>query len=200
MKKLLSVLATIGVVSSFATSAVACGTKSEIKKPDKPEEPKNNIAQIIRRFEQDVTKIWTEHYEKEIASNLITVEDGETNYKFLNKENIQKFSKPENKDKLTTEEKKQFTNDVEKLFKTELLKKKLNDLKKVNEYKIILDEIDSVFEHVELVFNDNFEINSGEIVPGSYIGNVIVDYKVVTQYKGLKDVEKFKQSETLKYT
>ncbi|WP_339021704.1 hypothetical protein [Spiroplasma endosymbiont of Atherix ibis] len=58
----------------------------------------------------------------------------------------------------------------------------------------------SVFEHVELLFNDNFEINSGEVVEGIYIGNVVVDYNIVTNYKGLNDVEKFKQSGTLKYT
>ncbi|WP_339020383.1 hypothetical protein [Spiroplasma endosymbiont of Atherix ibis] len=118
----------------------------------------------------------------------------------MNKYNIQKFTKQENKDKLTIQNKQQLTNDVEKLFKVKLLEEKLNDLKKVNKYKIILDEVDSVFEHVELVFNDNFKINSGEIVSGSYIGNVIVDYKVVTHYKGLNDVEKFKQLGTLKYT
>ncbi|WP_339020212.1 hypothetical protein [Spiroplasma endosymbiont of Atherix ibis] len=147
-----------------------------------------------------MTKIWTEHYEKEVAGNLIGVESMEENNEFLNKYNIQKFSKSENKSKLTIENKKQLTNDVEKLFKVKLLKEKMNELKKINKYKVILDEVDSVFEHVELVFNDNFEINSGEVVEGSYIGNVIIDYKIVAQYKGLVDVEKFKQSGTLKYT
>ncbi len=129
---------------------------------------------------------------------MISVEDVKNDYKFLNKENIKKFSKSENK--LTVEHKKELTSDVEKLFQTKLLKQKLNELKKVNEYKIILDEEDSVFEHVELVFNDNFEINSGEVVKGSYIGNVVVDYNIVTNYKGLNDIEKFKQSGVLKYT
>ncbi|WP_339020347.1 hypothetical protein [Spiroplasma endosymbiont of Atherix ibis] len=101
---------------------------------------------------------------------------------------------------MTVENKKQLTSDVEKLFQIKLLKQKLNELKKVNEYKVILDEIDSVFEHFELLFNDNFEINSGEVVEGSYIGNVVVDYNIVTNYKGLNDVEKFKQFGALKYT
>ncbi|WP_339021702.1 hypothetical protein [Spiroplasma endosymbiont of Atherix ibis] len=77
-----------------------------------------------------MTKIWTQHYEKEVASNLITVEDLKNDYKFLNKENIQKFSKLENK--LTVEHKKELTSDVEKLFQIKLLKQKLNELKKVN--------------------------------------------------------------------
>ncbi|AUB31751.1 lipoprotein [Spiroplasma floricola] len=200
MKKLLSVLATIGVVSSSATSAVACGTKPENKPENKPEEPKKDITQIVQDFEQDVIKIWTEHYEKQVVSNLIGVESMEVQNEFLNKFNIQKFSKPEWKDKLTSQNKQQLTNDVEKLFKVKLLEEKLNDFKKINKYKIILDEVESVFEHVELVFNDNFQINSGEIVSGTYIGNVIVDYKIVTQYKGVSDIEKFKQSGTLKYT
>ncbi|WP_339021739.1 hypothetical protein [Spiroplasma endosymbiont of Atherix ibis] len=121
-------------------------------------------------------------------------------YEFLVKSNIQYYSIPENKDKLTIEEKKQFTNDVEKLFKVKLLTEKLNKLKKLNKYKVILDEVDSLFEHVELLFNDNFEINSGEVVEGTYIGNVVVDYNIVTNYKGLNDVEKFKQFGALKYT
>ncbi|WP_339020759.1 hypothetical protein [Spiroplasma endosymbiont of Atherix ibis] len=129
---------------------------------------------------------------------MITLEDAKNDYKFLNKENIQKFSKSENK--LTVEHKKQLTSDVEKLFQVKLLKQKLNELKKVNEYKIILDEVDSVFEHIELIFNDNFEINSEELSAGVYIGNVIVDYNIVTHYKGVNDVEKFKQSGILKYT
>ncbi|WP_339020268.1 hypothetical protein [Spiroplasma endosymbiont of Atherix ibis] len=62
---------------------------------------------------------------------------------------------------MTVEEKKQLTADVEKMFKVDLLKQKLNELKKINEYKIILDEVDSVFEHFELLFNDNFKIKSG---------------------------------------
>ncbi|AUB31636.1 lipoprotein [Spiroplasma floricola] len=201
MKKLLSVLAGIGIASSSATSVVACGTKKEDKSSTKPEQPKKDITQIVQNFEQDVTKIWNEHYEKEVAVNLIGVESMEEDNEFLNKHNIQKFSKPENKNKLTVENKKQLNNDVEKLFKVKLLEEKLNELKKVNKYKIILDEVTSVFEHVELIFdNDNFKINSGELSPGVYIGNVIVDYKVVTNYKGLADIEKFKQSGRLKYT
>ncbi|AUB31612.1 lipoprotein [Spiroplasma floricola] len=196
MKKLLSVLATIGLVSTSAVSVVACGTKPE----KKLEESKKNITQIVKDFEQDVTKIWTEHYEKEVTENLIGVEIIEKNNEFVNKENILKFSKPENKNKLTIENKKQLANDIEKLFKIKLLEEKLNDLKKINKYKIILSEISNVFESVELVFNDNFQINSGEIVENSYIGNIIIDYKIVTHYKGLNDTEKFKLSETLKYT
>ncbi|WP_339020275.1 lipoprotein [Spiroplasma endosymbiont of Atherix ibis] len=194
MKKLLSLLAIVGFVASSAVSVVACVAKSD----NKPEESKKNITQVVRNFEQDVAKIWSEHYEKEVASNLITVEDVKNDYKFLNKENIQKFSKSENK--LTVEHKKQLTSDAERLFQNKLLKHKLNELKKVNEYKIILDEVDSVFEHIELLFNDIFEINLGEVVEGSYIGNVVVDYNIVTNYKGLNDVEKFKQFGALKYT
>ncbi|AUB31759.1 lipoprotein [Spiroplasma floricola] len=200
MKKLLSILSVFAITSSATVTVVACGTKTESKNENKPEEPKKDITKIVQDFEQEVSKIWSQHYEKEVAANLIGVESMEESNEFLNKYNIQKFSKPENKDKLTNENKKQLTNDVEKLFKVKLLEEKLNELKKVNKYKIILDEVDSVFENVELVFNDNFQIKSGEIVSGSYIGNVIVDYKVVTKYKGLADVEKFKQSGTLKYT
>ncbi|WP_339020348.1 lipoprotein [Spiroplasma endosymbiont of Atherix ibis] len=89
MKKLLSVLATVGVIASSTVSVVACGTKSE----KKPEEYKKDITQVVRNFERDVAKIWSEHYEKEVASNLITLEDVKNDYKFLNKKNIQKFSK-----------------------------------------------------------------------------------------------------------
>ncbi|AUB31246.1 lipoprotein [Spiroplasma floricola] len=199
MKKILSVLTTFGFVSSSTVSVIACDTK---EKPNpKIDQPKKDITKIVQDFEQDVTKIWTEHYEKEIVGNLIGVTASEESNEFINKVNIQKFSKPENKNKLTAENKIQLTNDVQKLFKTKLLEEKLNTLKKVNKYKIILDEVDSVFDSINLLFdNNNFLINSGEINTGLYIGNIVIDYKVVTKYKGLNSIEKFAQYSTLKYT
>ncbi|AUB31755.1 hypothetical protein [Spiroplasma floricola] len=196
MKRLLSFLTAFCFISSSTIGVAACSIKSK----NNSENSKKDITQIVQDFEQDVTKIWSQHYEKEVRNNLIALESMEEKNEFLNKYNIQKFSKPENKDKLTSQNKQQLTNDVEKLFKSKLLEEKLSDLKKVSKYKVILDEIDSVFEHVELIFNDNFQINSGEIIPGVYIGNVIIDYKIITKYKGLNNIEKFIQSGTLKYT
>ncbi|AUB31804.1 hypothetical protein [Spiroplasma floricola] len=199
MKKSLSVLATIGIVASTTTSVIACGTKQKDGNSG-IEEPKKDITQAVQDFEKEVGEVWTQHYEKEVVGNLIGVGSMEEGNQFLFKENILKFSDPEWKDKLTNENKKQLAIDIGKIFKINLLEEKLNELKKLNKYKIILDEVDSVFDHIELLFNDNFEINSGEIVPGSYIGNVIIDYKIVTKYKGLDDLENFKLSGTLKYT
>ncbi|WP_339020385.1 hypothetical protein [Spiroplasma endosymbiont of Atherix ibis] len=68
-------MATVGVVVSSTVSVVGCGTKKEDKKI--PEEPKKDITQIVQDFEQDVTKIWTEHYEKEVDGYLIVLESME---------------------------------------------------------------------------------------------------------------------------
>ncbi|WP_339021737.1 lipoprotein [Spiroplasma endosymbiont of Atherix ibis] len=59
MKKLLGVLATVGVVASSAVSVVVCGTKKEDKEGSKP---KDELTEVIQNFEQDVAKIWSEHY------------------------------------------------------------------------------------------------------------------------------------------
>ncbi|WP_339021222.1 lipoprotein [Spiroplasma endosymbiont of Atherix ibis] len=67
MKNLLSVLATFGVVASSAVSVVACGKKIDDKKVSKP---KVELTQVIQNFEQDVTKIWTQHYEKEFCNKF----------------------------------------------------------------------------------------------------------------------------------
>ncbi|WP_339020316.1 lipoprotein [Spiroplasma endosymbiont of Atherix ibis] len=51
MKKLLSVLATVGFVASSAVSFIGCGTKKEDKNPN-PEEPKENLNEIIKDFQK----------------------------------------------------------------------------------------------------------------------------------------------------
>ncbi|AUB31697.1 lipoprotein [Spiroplasma floricola] len=199
MKKLLSILATIGFVSSSTVSVVACGTKEKSKDNSKPEESqKEDLNEIIKDFQDEVTKIYNTHMKNEVIQNLIGLQETENNYLFIKKDNIIAFS---NKEKdITPENKKQIENDENLILRSKLLAEKLNELKKVNKYKVILDEVDSVFEGIEVIYNDNFKIKSGELSQGVYIGNFINEYKVNIKYKGKNDIEKFEIRDTLKYT
>ncbi|AUB31591.1 lipoprotein [Spiroplasma floricola] len=199
MKKLLSVLATIGFVSSSTVSVVACGTKEKSKDTSKPEEPKKeDLNDIIRDFQSEVTKIYNNHMKSEVIGNLIGLQETEKNYLFIKKDNIIAFS---NKEKdITAENKKQIENDENLILRSKLLAEKLNELKKVNRYKVILDDVDSIFDGIEVIYNDNFKIKSGELSQGVYIGNLINEYKVNIKYKGKNDIEKFEIGDTLKYT
>ncbi|WP_339020333.1 lipoprotein [Spiroplasma endosymbiont of Atherix ibis] len=197
MKKLLSVLATFGIVASSTVSVVACGAKSETK-PEKPEEPKEDLNDIIRDFQEEVTNIYIDHMKIEVIQNLIVLSETEKNYLFIKKDNIKAFSNREKE--ITFENKKQIENDENLILKSKLLAEKLNELKKVNKYKVILDEVDSLFDGVEIIFNDNFKIKSGELFQGVYIWNFINEYKINIKYKGKSDIEKFELKDTLKYT
>ncbi|AUB31698.1 lipoprotein [Spiroplasma floricola] len=199
MKKLLSVLATIGLVSTSTVSVVACGTKEKSTDNFKPEEPqKEDLNEIIKDFQDEVTKIYNSHMKSEVIGNLIGLQETEKNYLFIKKDNIIAFS---NKEKdITAENKKQIENDENLILRSKLLAEKLNELKKVNKYKVILDEVDSIFDGVEVIYNDNFKIKSGELSQGVYIGNFINEYKVNIKYKGKNDIEKFEIRNTLKYT
>ncbi|AUB31762.1 lipoprotein [Spiroplasma floricola] len=198
MKKLLSVLATVGVISSSVTGVVACGAKKETPKVEKPEEPKQDIAQVVQKFEQDVTKIYSEHIKIEVLQNLIGLQETEKNYSFIKKDNILKFSNKETE--ITAKNKNEINSDESKILKLDLLAEKLNELKKVNEYKVILDSVDSVYNNFQVIFDNNFKIRSGVINQDAYIGNFINDYKITVNYKGINDIEKYEIKDTFKYT
>ncbi|WP_339021727.1 hypothetical protein [Spiroplasma endosymbiont of Atherix ibis] len=194
MKNLLSVLATLGFVASTTTSLVACVTKPN----SKPIEPTKDITQIVKEFQKDVEKIYSEHIKNEVLQNLIGLEENEKNYLFIKKDNILKFSNKEAN--ITQKNKNEINNDESKILKFDLLKQKLNELKKVNEYKIILDEVESVYDGFQTIFDNNFKIRSGVINTHAYIGNFINDYKITVNYKGINDIEKYEIKDTFKYT
>ncbi|WP_339020171.1 lipoprotein [Spiroplasma endosymbiont of Atherix ibis] len=194
MKKLLSLLGTVTLIATSTTTVIACGTKSE----NKPEEPKEDLNEIIKDFQEEATNIYIEHMKNEVNQNLIGIQENEKKYLFIKKDNIKLFS---NKAKeLTLKDKKDIDHDENIILSSKILAEKLNELKKINKYKIILDDIDSLFDGVEIIYNDNFEIKSGELSEGVYIGNFINEYKINIKYKGKYSFEKFELKDILKYT
>ncbi|AUB31619.1 lipoprotein [Spiroplasma floricola] len=199
MKKLLSLLGTVTLIATSTSTVIACGKKTETKDSSKDKEPGNdNLAQVIQDFQNDVTKIYDNHINTEVFSQLIGLAETEKNHLFIKKDNIKTYSKKENE--IKAENKKQIENDINVILKTKLLEEKLNELKKVNKYKIILDEVDSIFKGVEVIYNDNFKIDSGALSQGVFIGKFIVEFKININYKGKNDIEKFEIKDTLKYT
>ncbi|AUB31618.1 lipoprotein [Spiroplasma floricola] len=199
MKKLLSLLGTVTLIATSTSTVIACGKKTEVKDQEKDKEPENdNLAQIIQDFQNDVTKIYDNHINTEVFSQLIGLSETEKNHLFIKKENIKTYSKKETE--IKPENKKEIENDINVILKAKLLEEKLNELKKVNKYKIILDEVDSIFKGVEVIYNDNFKIDSGELSQGVFIGKFIVEFKININYKGKNDIEKYEIKDTLKYT
>ncbi|AUB31640.1 lipoprotein [Spiroplasma floricola] len=199
MKKLLSMLAVFGIASSTTITVVACGVKTENKNPDKkPEEPKEDLNQIIKDFQNEATNIYIDHIKKEVMQNLIGIQENEKKHLFIKKDNIIAFSNKEKE--LTLKDKKDIEHDENLILNSTLLAQKLKELKKVNKYKVILDDIDSIFDGVEIIYNDNLKIKSGELSQGVYIGNFINEYKVNIKYKGKNSIEKFEIKDILKYT
>ncbi|AUB31758.1 hypothetical protein [Spiroplasma floricola] len=199
MKKSLSMLAVFGIISSTTVTVVACGTKTENKNSEnKPEQPKEDLNQIIKDYQDEVTNIYIDHIKKEVMQNLIGVQESEKKHLFIKKDKIKDFTNKEKE--LTLKDKKDIENDENLILNSTLLAQKLNELKKVNKYKVILDDIDSIFDGVEIIYNDNLKIKSGELSQGVYIGNFINEYKINIRYKGKNSIEKFEIKDILKYT
>ncbi|AUB31752.1 lipoprotein [Spiroplasma floricola] len=199
MKKLLSMLAVFGITSSATVTVVACGTKSENKNPEnKPEQPKEDLNKIIKDFKDEATNIYIDHIKNEVMQNLIGIQESEKKHLFIKKDKITAFSNKEKE--LTLKDKKDIEYDENLILNSTLLAQKLNELKKVNKYKVILDDIDFIFDGVEIIYNDNLKIKSGELSQGVYIGNFINEYKVNIKYKGKNSIEKFEIKDILKYT
>ncbi|AUB31757.1 lipoprotein [Spiroplasma floricola] len=199
MKKLLSMLAVFGITSSATVTVVACGTKTENKNSEnKPEQPKDDLNKIIKDFQNEATNIYINHIKNEVMQNLIGIQESEKKHLFIKKDKITAFSNKEKE--LTLKDKKDIEYDENLILNSTLLAQKLNELKKVNKYKVILDDIDSIFDGVEIIYNDNLKIKSGELSQGVYIGNFINEYKVNIKYKGKNSKEKFEIKDILKYT
>ncbi|WP_339021215.1 hypothetical protein [Spiroplasma endosymbiont of Atherix ibis] len=196
MKKLLSLLASFGLALSATVSVTACITKNNSK--DISNFKSDDLNGIIKEFKEEVIKIYNNHIKNEVSQNFIGLPETEKNYLFIKKENIIAYSNKEQE--ITLENKKQIENDENIILRSKLLEEKLNELKKVNKYKVILDEVFSIYDGIEIIYNDNFKIKSGELSQGLYIGNFINEYKINIKYKSTIGIQKFELRDTLKYT
>ncbi|ALD66550.1 lipoprotein [Spiroplasma cantharicola] len=189
MKNLLSLLGAVTLVASSSATVIACGDT-------KPEKDKI-INDLIKKFEKDINKIFAEHLEKNVYQNLINLPATEINNQFLNKETINKYQ-GKSFDQIGEYQLNQLSSDIIRVLDIKNLEKSLNELKAINEYKIILSDVKNLYKGI--VFDwKTLKINSNNSQQ-MYLGNVVLDYKIEIQYKGKKEVETLSIGDTLKYT
>ncbi|WP_342259090.1 lipoprotein [Spiroplasma endosymbiont of Dioctria linearis] len=195
MRKLLSLLGAISIVATSSATVVACGNKV-----DPIIEPGVNYDEIINNLKIEVDEIFWKHLNENVYKNLIGLPDTEGQFYFLTRNKIIENS-GKNSDELDPFELEQLEKDIKRVLEYDQLSTDLNKLKSVNEYKIILNDVDSllkniIFDWKSLVIKSYVSENSDKL----YLGNVIVDYKIQIQYKGEKDIETFDISENFKFT
>ncbi|ALD66551.1 lipoprotein [Spiroplasma cantharicola] len=189
MKKLLSLLGAVTLVASSSATVVACEETD-------PGEDKIT-SELLKKFEKEVNNIFAEHLEKNVYQNLINLPATEINNQFLNKETIDNYQ-GKSAQEIGEYRLNQLNSDILRVLDIQNLEKSLNELKSINEYKIILNDVNSLYKGI--VFDwSTLKINSNNSQQ-MYLGNVVLDYKIEIQYKGKKEVETLNIGDTLKYT
>ncbi|ALD66034.1 lipoprotein [Spiroplasma cantharicola] len=191
MKKLLGLLGSLTLITSASATVIACGgsIESVIKEFD--------YGALIKQLETDVQKIYEKHLIENVGLKLFGITSTEKNNQFLKRANIDKYK--DNPSGIQGNEQTALKNDLEKILDLKSFETSLNnELKKQNKYKIILNDVESLFKSVTFNF-ETMIIQSNEI-NDIYLGNVVIDYNIVLQYKGKTDIENFKLKDTLKYT
>ncbi|WP_339033465.1 lipoprotein [Spiroplasma endosymbiont of Cantharis rufa] len=193
MRKLLSLLGTVSLIATTSATVVACGTKPVIP----PEGI--NYDEIVKSFKSDVNEIFSKHLNENVYHNLIGLPDTESRYYFLNRTKIIENSDSKWED-IDPFDLKQLEKDIKKVLDIDELSKELNKLKNVNDYKIILNDVNDLLKNVVIDWKTLVIKSYESEVDQLYLGNVIVDYKIQIRYKGEKDIENFEINENFKYT
>ncbi|WP_339030704.1 lipoprotein [Spiroplasma endosymbiont of Cantharis nigra] len=194
MRKLLSLLGAVTLIATSSTTVVACGQDKVV-----PPIIGINYEELVQSLKKDVNEIFWKHLNENVYKNLVGLPDTESNYYFLNRTKI-----TENSEKGAAEldpfDLRQLENDLKKILEMDQLSKDLNTLKNVNEYKVILNDVNNLLANI--IFDwSSLTIKSYESEEDKlYLGNVIVDYKIEIKYKGEKDIESFYINENIKYT
>ncbi|WP_342275115.1 lipoprotein [Spiroplasma endosymbiont of Cantharis lateralis] len=188
MKKLLSLLGAVALVASTSATVIACGNID-------PEPPIIDYESLVNKLEKDVNKIYAEHLQNNVYKNMIGLTIN--NNKFLNQATIKKF-KGKNAKEIGETNLTLLAEDITRILDIRELEKKLNELKLVNEYNTILNDVNTLYKGI--IFDwQTLEINSIE-KEELYLANVVLDFKIEIQYKGEKEIELLKISDSFKYT
>ncbi len=195
MRKLLSLLGAIGILATSSATVVACGDK-----PVPPPPVTGNYDELVKSLKNDVNEIFWKHLNDNVYKNLVGLPDTESQYYFLTKTKIIENSNL-SAEEIDPFDLQQLEKDIKKVLEVDQLSIELNKLKNVNEYKIILNDVNDLLKAVVIDWK-SLVIKSYESPAEDklYLGNVIVDYKIQIQYKGEQAVETFEVNENFKYT
>ncbi|WP_339030779.1 lipoprotein [Spiroplasma endosymbiont of Cantharis nigra] len=191
MKKLLSLLGTVSLIATSSATVVACGN-GETKPP-----PEIEYDKLVKELEQDVNKIFVDHLQNSVYEKMIGLTINEKENKFLNKTTIRTF-KGRTASEIGEKNLVHLVDDINRILDITQLESKLNKLKLINEYNILLNDVSTLYKGI--VFDwSTLDINTNES-ESLYLGNVLLDFKIQIQYKGEKDIELLEINDSFKYT
>ncbi|WP_342259104.1 lipoprotein [Spiroplasma endosymbiont of Dioctria linearis] len=192
MKKLLSLLGAVSLIATSSASVVACGGPTDPTKP-----PTIDYDKLVKDLEKDVNEIFAKHLQNNVYEKMIGLTINEKDYKFLNKSTIKIF-KGKTSSEIGEKNLALLVEDINKILDISQLESELNKLKLVNEYSILLNEVNTLYKGI--VFDwSSLEIDTNES-ESLYLGNVLLDFKIQVQYKGEKDIELLQINDSFKYT
>ncbi|WP_342275112.1 lipoprotein [Spiroplasma endosymbiont of Cantharis lateralis] len=191
MRKLLSLLGAVSLVATTSATVVACGNGET--KPS----PGIEYDKLVKDLNQDVNKIFVDHLQNNVYDKLIGLTIGEKENKFLNKTTIKTF-KGKNADEIGQKNLDLLVEDINRILEVSQLETELNKLKLVNEYNILLNDVNTLYKGIVFDWNSLY-INTNESKE-LYLANVLLDYKIEVQYKGEKEIELLTINDSFKYT
>ncbi|WP_342259310.1 lipoprotein [Spiroplasma endosymbiont of Dioctria linearis] len=177
MKKLLSLLSAIGLISTPSLSVMACGNKVA--------PPVLELETLIKEFKNDVNKILNEHI-ADTNKNFLIIDKPGSNLKFFNKQKFEDFMGSDSNKIADDEVRPIIIEDFNNLFKLNELKQKINDLNKVEKYSVLLAGTSSVFKELVIVPNKQIEIKTKSYEEGNkriWFGTTKFNYSVSVNFQ-----------------
>ncbi len=188
MRKLLSLLGTISLVTTTSASVMACG--------DTTKPVVTNYDKVLNEFKAEVNKIVNEHLQ-EVTKNFY-IKDGVTNesFKFIKKSEIEKFMDGDNSKVADSSIMEDLSEDFSSLLKEDVLEYKINSLAKKENYSIILDGVDNVYQKINLPVASQINLFSiKKEVDGTltWFSTIDFNYSIIFNYKNQeKQIEEYK--------
>ncbi|WP_036268871.1 lipoprotein [Mesoplasma seiffertii] len=214
MKKLLTILGAVTLMTTAGLSVVACGNKKQQEPEPKPDEGKELINKLIKQFENEVTTKWASTVAAPMgeSATLLESEANSNNLSFFEKANladIYKKAKQENPTSfaasdvpkavqfynvLEEKQKDVLKRNVESLLSSAL---RINDLKKsisASMYQVIIGALgQNWIENISFDYQTAL-LNFTKVEGESFLANLEVNYSARYSYM---DAEDTKQTKTI---
>ncbi|WP_339034934.1 lipoprotein [Spiroplasma endosymbiont of Cantharis rufa] len=177
MKKLLSLLSAFGLIGTSSLSVLACGNKVA--------PPVLELETLIKDFKKDVNKILNQHIAN-TNKNFLLIDKTGSSLKFFNKHKFEDFMGSDNIKTADDNVRSIIIEDFNNLFKLNELKQKINELKKVEKYSVLLAGTSSVFKELVIVPNEKIEIKSRSYDKNNkrvWFGTTKFNYSVSVNYQ-----------------
>ncbi|WP_342258423.1 lipoprotein [Spiroplasma endosymbiont of Dioctria linearis] len=190
MKKLLTILAGLGIASSATTSVIACGNK---KQP--PIEENNDVSELIEQFKKQSSEIMDSFINSK-KNKLLGLIDDNGVYNFFNRKNIEKYgtnTSPEGlnvREDLTENLKDDIVTDFNNILRTVELRNKLNELANSSDkFNVIIwnnevvDSLDFDKNSIDIKYTNKDWQENEESNPNYFLSSTVINLKITIQFK-----------------